>query len=71
MDQNKIQWQFIGFLGAILLAFLYENGGLDGNKEVGYNQFLNELKKGSVESVKVVDKEYALFKTRSGVDLQR
>lgn len=65
----KSQWQFLALLGFIALSYLYEKDFLQAHKEVGYNQFLNELKKGSVEIVQVVNKEYALFKTRSGIEM--
>jgi len=63
------QWQFVAFLAMLVGAFIYEK--LDYYNEVGYNQFLNELKKGSVEKVHVVNKDFALFKTRSGIDLMK
>jgi hypothetical protein len=51
------------------MAFLYEKDFLSTHREVGYNQFLNELKKGTVDLVQVVNKEYALFKSKSNTEM--
>jgi len=57
-----------GDLAMLVGAFIYEK--LDYYNEVGYNQFLNELKKGSVEKVHLQE-YFAHFKTRSAIDLMK
>jgi len=67
----KSQWLFIGFIASILLSYLYENDLLSSEREVAFTQFLNDLKKGSVESVNVVNREYGTYKTKASNEFIR
>jgi len=64
--EPKYQYGFFGLLTAIIGSYLYENMGFDMGEQSTMNAFLNDVSRGGVTSLRVVNREKAYYKAGGG-----
>merc|ERR1719209_1338191 len=64
--EPKYQYAFFGLIAALAGSYLYENMGLDFGEQSTMNAFLNDVSRGGVQSLRVVNREKAYYRSGGG-----
>lgn len=64
--EPKYQYGFFGLLTGLILSYLYENMGFDLGEQSTMNAFLNDVSRGGVQSLRVVNREKAYYRSGGG-----